>query len=77
MEVRSGNYSFGRDVKVFTVCKLVLDINDTIYMASNRGDGPLKLIMTKWIRPLEIVLHAFGNYNPPVRKKLPVEVDIP
>ena len=46
-------------------------------MASNRGTVPLKLIETKCIRPLEIVLDGFGKYNPPVIKKLPVEVDIP
>ena len=32
---------------------------------------------TKWIIPLEIVLGGFGNDDPPVRKKLPVKVDIP
>ena len=60
-----------------TVCKVVLVINKTISMASNRGTVPLKLIETKCIRPLEIVLDGFGKYNPPVIKKLPVEVDIP
>ena len=45
-------------------------------MASNRSNGPQKLINTKWIRPLEIVLNEFGKDYPPVRKKLPVEVYI-
>ena len=43
-EVRSGNYSFGRDVKVLTHCKETSDINDTTSMASNRRTGPLKMI---------------------------------
>ena len=36
-----------------------------------------KIGKTKRSRPLEIVLYGFGNENPPVRKKLPAEVDIP
>ena len=42
-EVRSGNYGFGRDVKFLTVCKAICAINKTIYMASNRVNGILKL----------------------------------
>ena len=45
-------------------------------MAANIGTVPLKLSDTKWIRPLEIVLDGFGKDVPPVRKKLPVEMDI-
>ena len=76
-EVRFGNYGFGRDVKFLTVCKAVLAINETISMASNTGTGPLKLGETKLIRPLEIVIDGFGKYNLLLKKKLPVEVDIP
>ena len=76
-EVRSGSYGFGKDVKVFKVRKAVSAINETTSVSLNRGTGPLKLIKTKWIIPLEIVLNGFGKYDPPVRKKLPVEVDIP
>ena len=46
-------------------------------MASNRGNGPLKLSNTKYISLLEIVLDGFGKEDPPVRKKLPTELDIP
>ena len=45
-------------------------------MDSNRGTGPLKLRYIKLIRPLEIVFNGFGKAYLPVRKKLPVEVDI-
>ena len=46
-------------------------------MASNRGTGPQKTSDTKWIGPLEIQLDGSGKDDPPVRKKLPVEANIP
>ena len=45
-------------------------------MASNRGNGPLKLSNKKYISLLEIVLDGFGKKDPPVRNKLLVEVYI-
>ena len=45
-------------------------------MALNRIIGPLKLSEEKCIIPIEIVIDGFGIYNPPVRKKLSVEVGI-
>ena len=59
-----------------TVCKAVSAIHETISMASNRGNGPLKLSNTKYISLLEIVLDGFGKKDPPVRNKLLVEVYI-
>ena len=35
-EFRFGNYGFGRDVKVLTVCKMVLAVNKNISISSNR-----------------------------------------
>ena len=77
VEVRSGIFSFERDVKVLTVCKTFSIVNETVFMASNRGTGPLKLSYIKWIRPMGIVMDGFGKKDPPVRKKLPTELDIP
>ena len=53
-----------------TVCKAVSAIHETISMASNRGNGPLKPWKKKWIRLLETFLGVFGKDNPPVRNKL-------
>ena len=76
-EVRSEKYDFGRDVKFLTVYKAVSSIIKTTSLDLKKGTGPLKLIKTEWIRPLEIVLGGFGKDDPPVINKLPVEVDIP
>ena len=56
---------------------MVSDIDNTIFMASNRVTGPLNLSMRKWIRPLEIVFNGFWKDDTPLIKKLPVEVGIP
>ena len=76
-EIRSGNYGFGRDIKVSIVFKAVSAVNETVSMDSNMGTGLLKLSETKWIIPVEIVLGGFGKDEPPARKKISLEVDIP
>ena len=66
-EVRPGNYGFGRDIKIPTVFKVVLAVNKTISIASNRGPGTLQPIKKKWIRPLETDLGGFGKDKPPTK----------
>ena len=55
----------------------LLDVNDSTYMDENIGNGHLKLSKNIWTMLLEKVLDRFGMDDPPVRKKLLVEVDIP
>ena len=59
------------------MCKAILSINGTTYIALNIGTGPLKTSKKKWSIPLEIVLDGFGKEKSPDRKKVRVEVDIP
>ena len=76
-EFRAGNYDFGRNVQVLTVCKAVSAVSNTISMDSNIRTGPLKLGKMKCIIPLEIVLYRFGKDDLPVGNKQLAEVDIP
>ena len=75
-EVRAGNWGFGKGVKVLIVSKAVLDVNKIISLYLNGVTGSLKLSKTKWIRPLEITFNEFRKHNPPVRKKLPMQLGI-
>lgn len=74
--VRAGFFGYGRQVSASTVSTYITSIGQTICLARNvnptKVDGSTKLLPR-----LAQMIDGFRKEDPPVRKKLPVEVDVP
>ena len=74
--VRSGYYGRKRQIRVGTVTSALTAVGSTISLAN--GTNPTKIMNTdKFIPRLAQMLQGWKKEDPPVIKKLPVEVDIP
>jgi hypothetical protein len=74
--VRAGFFGHGRQVQASTVTTYLTSIGQTICLA--RNTNPTKVEGgTKFIPRLSQMIDGFRKEDPPVRKKLPVEVDVP
>jgi hypothetical protein len=74
--VRIGYYGQGRQVRSSTVSTALSAVNKTISMATNRN--PFKVEGCKsFIPKLQQTLDGWERDDPPIEKKMPVEVDVP
>jgi hypothetical protein len=74
--VREGEHGKGRKVKADTVSTALTAINQTILLDTNTS--PLKIKGTMNFVPLlQQTLDGWRNEDGPVKKKMPVEADVP
>ena len=74
--VRTGYYGRGRQVQAATVTGAITAVGQTISMAV--GHNPTKVIGSdKFLPALQIMIDGFAKEDPPTRKMLPVESDVP
>jgi len=74
--VRTGYYGSGRQVQAPTVTGAITAIGQTISLAI--GHNPTKIIGSdKFLPALQVMIDGFSKDDPPTRKMLPVESDVP
>ena len=74
--VHTGYYGRGRQVQAATVTGAITAVGQTISMAV--GHNPTKVIGSdKFLPALQIMIDGFAKEDPPTRKMLPVESDVP
>ncbi len=75
-QTQSGFYGRGRQVQSGTVSQAITAIGQTIALA--RNDNPTKVNgYDKSLPALQVMLNSYSKADPPTRKMLPVEADIP
>jgi hypothetical protein len=75
VRVRTGYYGNGNQVKNCTVSSAITAVGQTIALACA---NPTKVIGSERFLPrLQIMLDGYRKVNPPTRKKLPVQSDVP
>ena len=73
---QKGYYGWGKQVSVATVRLALTAISLTIKM--DTGTNPVKLVgSNSFLLPLQLMLKGWSKEDPPKKKKLPVEADIP
>jgi hypothetical protein len=73
---RIGFYGQGPKVQSSTVSSAITAIGQTIAMACN--DNPTKVVgLEKFLPALQVMIEAYSKEDPPTRKMLLVEVDMP
>ena len=74
--VRTGYYGRGRQVQAATVTGAITAVGQTISMAV--GNNPTKLLGSdKFLPALQIMIEGYDKEDPPTRKMLPIETDVP
>ena len=74
--IRTGYYGRGRQVQASTVTSAITAIGQTISMAI--GNNPTKIIGSeKFLPALQIMIEGYSKEDPPTRKMLPIESDVP
>ncbi len=74
--VRTGYYGRGRQVQAPTVTGAITAVGQTISLAI--GHNPTKVIGSdKFLQTLQVMIDGFAKDDPPTRKMLPVESDVP
>ena len=74
--VRTGYYGRGRQVQAPTVTGAITAVGQTISLAI--GHNPTKVIGSdKFLPALQVMIDGFAKDDPPTRKMLPVESDVP
>ena len=74
--IRTGYYGRGRQVQAATVTGAITAVGQTISMAI--GNNPTKLLGSdKFLPALQIMLEGYEKEDPPTRKMLPIETDVP
>jgi len=74
--VRTGYYGRGRQVQAATVTGAITAVGQTISLAI--GHNPTKVIGSdKFLPALQVMIDGFAMEDPPTRKMLPVESDVP
>ena len=74
--VRTGYYGRGRQVQAPTVTSAITAVGQTISMAV--GDNPTKVLGSdKFLPALQIMIEGYAKDDPPTRKMLPIESDVP
>ncbi len=75
-QTRTGFYGHGRQVQSSRVTGAITAVGHTIALACNKN--PTKVIGSDYFLPaLQIMLDGYTKANPPTKKKLPVEADVP
>jgi hypothetical protein len=73
---RMGYYGHGQQVQSSTVTGAIMAIGQRIALACN--DNPTKVIgLENFLPALHIMIHGYTKEDPPTKKKLPVEADVP
>ena len=76
VQTRTGFYGHGRQVQSSMVTSTITAIGQTIALACNKN--PTKVIRSnKFLPALQIMLDGYTKANPPTKKSLPVEADVP
>jgi hypothetical protein len=74
--VRTGKYGRGRKVAAASVSSALTAVGQTIIV--DTGVNPTKVEgANKLLYPLQVTMDGWKKEDPPTRKKLPVEVDLP
>jgi hypothetical protein len=74
--VRTGYYGQGRQVQAPTVTGAITAVGQTISMAV--GDNQTKVLGSdKFLPALQIMIEGYAKDDPPMRKMLPIESDVP
>ena len=74
--VRTGYYGRGRQVQAPTVTGAITAVGQTISLAI--GHNPTKVLGSdKFLPALQVMIDGFAKEDPPTRKMLPVEADVP
>jgi hypothetical protein len=74
--VRTGYYGRGRQVQAPTITGAITAVGQTISLAI--GHNPTKVIGSdKFLPALQVMIDGFAKDDPPTRKMLPVESDVP
>ncbi len=74
--VRTGYYGRGRQVQAPTVTGAITAVGQTISLAI--GQNPTKVIGSdKFLPALQVMIEGYMKEDPPTRKMLPVESDVP
>jgi hypothetical protein len=75
-QTRTGFYGHGRQVQSSTVTGTITAVGQMIALACN--ENPTKVIgFNKFLPALQTMLDGYTKANPPTKKKLPVEADVP
>jgi hypothetical protein len=75
-QTRTGFYGQGQQVQSSTVSQAITAVGQTIALA--RNDNPTKVNGSdKFLPALQVMLDGYSKSDPPTRKMLPVEVDVP
>jgi len=75
-QIRTGYYGRGRQVQAATVTSAITAIGQTISMAV--GNNPAKILGSDNFLPaLQIMIEGYKKADPPTRKMLPIESDVP
>jgi hypothetical protein len=71
-----GYYENGREVKDCTVSSALTAIGQMIALACDKN--PIKVVGSKCLLPrLKIMLDGYRKVDPPTKKKMPVQADVP
>jgi hypothetical protein len=74
--VRKGYYGNGNQVKNCTVSSAITAVGQTIALACDAN--PTKVTRSECLLPhIQIMLDSYRKVDPPTRKKLPVQADVP
>ena len=74
--VQQGSYGRGQRVQASTVSAAIMAVGQAIALAC--GNNPTKLMGTEKLIPrLQQALDGWRKYDPPTKKQLPVEADVP
>ena len=74
--IQAGYYGRGAQVQCSTVTSAITAVGQTIAMA--HGENPTKVRSSdKFLLQLQIQLAGYAKADPPAKKKLPVEADVP
>ena len=75
-QTRTGYYGRGRQVQATTVTGAITAVGQTISMVV--GNNPTKVIGSeKFLPALQVMIDGYAKEDPPTRKMLPVETDVP
>ncbi len=73
---QTGYYGQGQQVQAATVTGAITSIGQTIVMAV--GDNPTKVSGSeKFLPALQVMIKGYSKADPPTKKMLPVEADVP
>ena len=74
--IRTGYYGRGRQVQAATVTSAITAVGQTISMAV--GNNPAKILGSdKFLPALQIMIEGYEKADPPTRKMLPIDSDVP